>query len=76
MIPPPTPYVCCCCICNPALLQMSISLTKLVNDTIRDEMRILLNGACVPGTVSPKARYAVCGCNVDLRPPEENQLGP
>ena len=55
---------------------MSISLTKLVNDTIRDEMRILLNGACVPGTVSPKARYAVCGCNVDLRPPEENQLGP
>ena len=31
-------------------LNVSVNLTKLGNDSIRDEMRILLNGACVPGT--------------------------
>jgi len=55
-------------------LNMSVNLTKLGNDSIRDEMRILLNGACGPVLLSSKACDAVCACNVDLRPPERNQL--
>ena len=30
-------------------LNMSVNLTKLGNDSIRDEMRILLNGPPLPG---------------------------
>ena len=38
-------------------------------------IRRLLNGGCASGTASSKAHCALCVHNVDLRPPEENQLG-